>query len=269
MDNIRAALASSSFTNITSDPTIALWGYSGGSLASGFAAELHPTYAPELNIVGAALGGTVPKIRPVIDAVNKGLFVGLVPSGIQGLANEYPSIQQLIDAGLKPSRRADFNKTQNLCLSGDILEYLGQDIYDYTNDRNIFDQPAAVEVMDANAMGQHVPKIPLLVYKSVGDEISPVNDTDALVETYCQGGASVEYKRDELSEHASLEITGSADGMLWLIDRMNNKPVQQGCTKSTAITGLADPKALLALGDEIVTLLKAILSGPIGPGVVG
>ncbi|KAE8344869.1 hypothetical protein BDV24DRAFT_160171 [Aspergillus arachidicola] len=269
LDNIRAALASSSFTNITSDPTIALWGYSGGSLASGFAAELHPTYAPELNIVGAALGGTVPKIRPVIEAVNKGLFVGLVPSGIQGLANEYPDIQQLINDGLKPSKRADFNKTQNLCLSGDIIQYLGQDIYDYTNDRNIFDQPAAVKVMDANAMGQHVPKIPLLVYKSVGDEISPVNDTDALVETYCNGGASVEYKRDELSEHASLEITGSADGLLWLMDRMNNKPVQQGCTKSTAVTGLADPKALLALGDEILTLLKAILSGPIGPGVVG
>ncbi|GAB1192506.1 hypothetical protein APSETT444_001698 [Aspergillus pseudonomiae] len=269
LDNIRAALASSSFTNITSDPTIALWGYSGGSLASGFAAELHPTYAPELNIVGAALGGTVPKIRPVIDAVNKGPFVGLVPAGIQGLANEYPDIQKLIDDGLNPSKRAEFNKTQNLCLSGDLIQYFGKDIYEYANDRDIFDQPAAVKVMNANAMGQHVPKIPLLIYKSVGDEISPVNDTDSLVETYCKGGASVEYKRDELSEHASLEITGSADGMLWLMDRMNNKPVQQGCTTSTAVTGLADPRALLALGQEILTLLKAILSGPIGPGVVG
>ncbi|KAE8383849.1 secretory lipase-domain-containing protein [Aspergillus bertholletiae] len=269
LDNVRAALASSSFTNITSDPTIALWGYSGGSLSSGFAAELQPTYAPELNIVGAALGGTVPRIRPVIDAVNKGPFVGLVPSGIQGLANEYPDIEQLLAQGVKPSMQADFSKTKHLCLEGDFREFSGKDIYEYTIDRTIFDQPVAKRIMDANAMGQNVPKIPLLVYKSVGDEISPVNDTDSLIEMYCQGGASVEYKRDLISEHISHGLTGSADAMLWIIDRMNNKPVQAGCTTSTAIAGLLDPKIQAALGQEISTLLKAILAGPIGPAVVG
>ncbi|KAB8233244.1 hypothetical protein ETB97_003193 [Aspergillus alliaceus] len=269
LDNLRAALASSSFTHITSDPTIALWGYSGGSLASGFAAELQPSYAPELKIAGAALGGTVPKIDTVIEAVNKGVFVGLVPAGIQGLANEYPDVQKLLADGLKPSMMAEFNKTQNMCLAGDLVHYLGKDIYSFTKDPNIFKQPVAVEVINANSMGQNVPKIPLLVYKSVGDEISPVKDTDSLIHTYCQGGASVEYKRDELSEHASLEITGSADAMIWLMDRMNNKPIKPGCTTSTAISGLLDPRALAVLGQEILVILKTILSGPIGPGVTG
>ncbi|KAB8068480.1 secretory lipase-domain-containing protein [Aspergillus leporis] len=269
LDNVRAALASSSFTDIASNPTIALWGYSGGSLASGFAAELHPTYAPELKMVGAALGGTVPKILPVIEAVNKGPFVGLVPSGVQGLANEYPEIEKLIQDGVKPSMMADFRKTKNMCLAGNAIHYLGKDIYNYTIDRNIFKEDTAAKVLNANAMGQHVPTIPLLVYKSVGDEISPVNDTDSLIKTYCQGGARVEYRRDDFSEHASLQITGSADAMIWLIDRMNNKPIKQECTTSTELTGLADPRALVAFGQEILVILKTILSGPIGPGMVG
>ncbi|OAX84550.1 hypothetical protein ACJ72_01069 [Emergomyces africanus] len=50
------------------DANVAMWGYSGGSLASGFAAELQPSYAPELWIVGAALGGTVPNIKTALNA---------------------------------------------------------------------------------------------------------------------------------------------------------------------------------------------------------
>ena len=36
---------------------VGLYGYSGGSIASEWASELAPTYAPELNVVGVAEGG--------------------------------------------------------------------------------------------------------------------------------------------------------------------------------------------------------------------
>jgi len=38
---------------------IGLWGYSGGGLATAWAAEVSGTYAPELNVVGAVLGSPV------------------------------------------------------------------------------------------------------------------------------------------------------------------------------------------------------------------
>ncbi|KAI9170685.1 hypothetical protein HJFPF1_00155 [Paramyrothecium foliicola] len=44
----------------------ALWGFSGGALAGGWAAELQPTYAPELKLDGAALGGITPDILAVL-----------------------------------------------------------------------------------------------------------------------------------------------------------------------------------------------------------
>ncbi|KAL4971045.1 putative secretory lipase [Aspergillus stella-maris] len=265
LDNVRAALASTEFTNISPDATVALWGYSGGSLASGFAAELQPEYAPELSIAGAALGGTVPEILPVVEATNKGLFTGLLPAGIQGLANEYPSAVQLIREGILPEKWAEFNKTQNLCLTGNIVEYLGDDIYSYVNDPNLFENEIATELMAANKMGQKTPEIPLLIYKAVNDQVSPIENTDDLYDTYCAGGADVEYVRDLLSEHALLTITGSPDAFMWLIDRLEGVEVTKGCTRTTQLTGLQDPRALAALGTTVIQFLLGFLNLPVGP----
>ncbi|KAL4780412.1 lipase [Aspergillus varians] len=267
LDNVRAALASTDFTGISSEATVALWGYSGGSLASGFAAELQPSYAPELNIAGAALGGTVPKILPVIEASNKGLFTGLLPAGVQGLANEYPTAQQLIRENIRPDKWAQFNKTQHLCVSGNTLEYLGVDIYEYFNDPDVFRSPLAEELMDENAMGHNTPEIPLLVYKALNDQVSPVGDTDDLYETYCGSGASVEYVNDFLSEHALLAVTGAPEAFMWLTERLDGVAAKQGCSKRTQLTGLQDPRALVALGSDVVKLLLSFLSLPVGPVV--
>ncbi|BCS20875.1 putative secretory lipase [Aspergillus puulaauensis] len=265
LDNVRAALASTDFTGVSSTANVVLWGYSGGSLASGFAAELQPSYAPELKLAGAALGGTVPKIPPVIELSNKGLFAGLIPAGVQGLANEYPSAVKLIAENILPEKWAEFNKTQNLCLTGNIIEYLNKDVYSFMRDPDVFNTKPAQDLMNANAMGQHTPEIPLMIYKSANDEVSPVEDTDDLYDSYCASGVSVEYARDLLSEHAILAVTGSADAFLWVVDRLDGVPVKKECSKKTQLSGLQDPKVLAALGTNVVQFLLGFLALPVGP----
>ena len=56
---------------------IGLWGYSGGGLASAWAAEMCGTYAPELDIVGAVLGSPVGDLGHTFRRLNGGLFAGL------------------------------------------------------------------------------------------------------------------------------------------------------------------------------------------------
>lgn len=56
LDGVRAALRSERVTGVKPYAQHAMWGYSGGSLASEWAAELQPQYAPELNFVGTVLG---------------------------------------------------------------------------------------------------------------------------------------------------------------------------------------------------------------------
>ena len=58
LDGIRAALGAERLGLSPSAP-VALWGYSGGGLATAWAAELCADYAPELDIVWAVLGSPV------------------------------------------------------------------------------------------------------------------------------------------------------------------------------------------------------------------
>lgn len=269
LDNVRAALASSNETQIDPHATTALWGYSGGSLSSGFAAEAQPSYAPELEISGAALGGTVPNILSVIDVTNKGLFAGLIPSGVQGLANEYPELKDLVDKSLTDDGKKEFDKTKNLCLPGDITTYAGKDVYKFVKDRNVFTSPIAKKVLDANKMGNRVPEIPLLVYKAGADEVSSANETDALVDSYCHGGATVDYKRDESADHIALAVLGVPDALIWLTDRFNGKQVEKGCSRSSKFTSLQDPATYAILGETGVQILTEAFHAPIGPIQIG
>lgn len=68
IDSVRAVL-SSGFGLAPNGTKYALWGYSGGALASEWAAELQVQYASELNFAGAALGGLTPNITTVMEAV--------------------------------------------------------------------------------------------------------------------------------------------------------------------------------------------------------
>lgn len=59
LDSIRAAFSNKSTLDLPDDAKVAMLGYSGGALATEWAAELAPTYAPEVNerLIGAAMGG--------------------------------------------------------------------------------------------------------------------------------------------------------------------------------------------------------------------
>jgi pimeloyl-ACP methyl ester carboxylesterase len=60
LDSMRAILASGDITGVREDAVLTMNGYSGGGIAAAWTGELHPSYAPELNIAGIALGGLVP-----------------------------------------------------------------------------------------------------------------------------------------------------------------------------------------------------------------
>lgn len=235
LDGIRAALSSSDFTKLANDPAIALWGYSGGSMASGFAAELQPTYAPELKIAGAALGGTIPSILNVLYKINKTFFAGLIATGIIGLGNEYPEVASLIASEIVPNKVPVIEKLSNLCLGAVVLDVAFQDIFTYTKDPAVFNSTLVKTVADANSPGHYTPNIPLLIYKGAKDQISPVEDTDNLVQKYCSEGASVDYRRVPGADHIALIFSGVQGALTWLNDRLSGTPVQQGCTNSTQI----------------------------------
>ncbi|KMU74774.1 lipase 2 [Coccidioides immitis RMSCC 3703] len=246
-----------------------MWGYSGGSLASGFAAELQPAYAPELKIAGVALGGTVPKISTVIASINKSIFTGLIPGGIIGLSREYPVVESILKTQIKEEKKEKFMKADNQCFGANILTYAFDDMYAYLKDPDILNLEYVTEILNYNSMGSHVPKIPVLIYKAKNDVISPWNETVAIFDRYCAGGADVEFRTDLTADHASNTITGAPQAMIWLDERMRGIPVEKGCSKETQLTGLLEPGALRVMSLTIIHALLDILGKPVGKQLAG
>jgi hypothetical protein len=233
IDSIRAALSSD--LGPSSDTRIALWGYSGGSLASEWAAELQIQYAPELTISGAALGGLTPNITSVLHTVNGSMYVGLVPSGVLGLATQYPDFNKLLLQGLKPS--GPFNKTGFLAAKDlDQVEasafYNEQDIFEYfTDGAAFFDQPVIKHVLNTEGlMGYHgVPNMPLFVYKAINDTLSKIEDTDALVNNYCNYGTNILYQRNTVGGHEAESVNGDDRAFAWLSSLLDGTLNQESC----------------------------------------
>lgn len=107
------------------------------------------------------------------------------------MANQFPEDLAFLMSRLKtdgPYNSTGFLATLNYTLDQAIVAYAFQDIGDYFIG-GVPDIEGSIPTRTINRdgiMGYHgVPQMPLYAYKAIGDEISAINDTDALVEKYC------------------------------------------------------------------------------------
>ncbi|KAJ6781774.1 hypothetical protein PWT90_10653 [Aphanocladium album] len=263
LDSVRAALASGNITGVSSSAKYQMWGYSGGSIASEWAAELQPSYAPELAFAGVAFGGMIPNLTAAALATNKGPATGLIPSAIFGLAAAYPNLRYLFDEVLIPSKAAAFKQAKTQCVAANVVQFAFQDMFTYSKYKldDLFRFPEVVAVLNETAiMGVHgVPKMPLYIYNGVLDELAPIAGSDAVVEKLCAQGAQIQYKRHLLSGHGLEAVTGIGGAFLFLKDRFDGVPLKAGCVTKTEPQGIFTPGAVEVLGSIVVDALLALL----------
>lgn len=89
LDSVRAAVGTPHLGLDPAAPTI-VTGYSGGAIASGWAAQLAPKYAPELNLVGAVFGGVPADFEMLLETMNgRNAASGVFLAATLGVAREY------------------------------------------------------------------------------------------------------------------------------------------------------------------------------------
>ncbi len=91
LDSLRAAL-SSPVTGLAPGTKIGLAGYSGGAIATEWAAQLAPKYAPEINsdIVGAAMGGVLVDPAHNLKYVEgSSSWASIIPMALVGLSRAF------------------------------------------------------------------------------------------------------------------------------------------------------------------------------------
>lgn len=238
LDSLRASISSN--LGLAPNARIALWGYSGGSIASEWALELQEQYAPELKIDGAALGGLVANNTRCIDVVERTPLAYIAVGAMLGPLIQYPEaysrlIRQLKTSG--PHNSTGFLAAKHMNSVQGFAAYYNQSIYDYfVNGSAVLHDPLIRQVLLENQfMTYHgVPKCPLYIYKAIHDEATPVEDADFYVERNCMLGVNILYERNTIGGHIDEETNGNARAVAWLesiFDGSYSKTYQaHGCT---------------------------------------
>lgn len=108
------------------------------------------------------------------------------------MSSQYPEEREFFLSRLKtdgPFNKTGFLAAQNYSLDQALIAYAGQDVGNYFvgGIADLSSSPQALRVINRDGiMGYHgVPQMPLFAYKAIADEISVINETDALVDKYC------------------------------------------------------------------------------------
>ncbi|MGH3160122.1 MAG: lipase family protein [Streptosporangiaceae bacterium] len=229
LDGIRAA---ENFAPLDLDGAVTpvgLMGYSGGSQASEFAAEEAPTYAPGLNIVGAAIGGLPVNIGHIAAKADGGLFSGVYFAAAVGISRAYPQIH--IQSLLNPAGKQMAKAISSMCIVQFVPTYLFQRIESYTKGGlNPLDNPTIQQVIADDTMGSvAVPQIPMQIYMATFDELVVTPDVTTLVNRYCAAGEKIQYIQFPLADHITAEAEGLPGAIAYMEARFAGDPPPSTC----------------------------------------
>lgn len=126
-----------------------------------------------------------------------------------------------------------FYEARNYTLVEGIVAFLGDDIADYfKNGTDLFGSAAGIKATNSDGiMGYHgVPQMPVLAYKAIMDEVSPINDTDKLIGSYCGIGATIQYERNTVGGHSDESGNGNARAVAFLDQVLSGQYNATGCS---------------------------------------
>ncbi|MGK5551568.1 lipase family protein [Actinomadura kijaniata] len=228
------------------DGKVGISGYSEGGAASLWGAQLAASYAPELNVVGAAAGGVPGDLKLTARQLNGSLFAGFLADALVGLSAAYPEMpfeELMNDAG----RRAVADVRKN-CLYGTLAVFAGARVENYSRDRLTLEQIYALrgpggatwgEIVDRQKLGVDVGTpasnarykigFPVFQYRGWLEEIIPHETEDATRAAYCTAGITTTWKNTYPTEHLSTDWAAAGDVTAFLGDRFEGKPAGGNC----------------------------------------
>ncbi|KJZ73855.1 hypothetical protein HIM_06748 [Hirsutella minnesotensis 3608] len=267
LDGIRAALRSTKITGIKPDARTVMWGYSGGTIATDFALELQETYAPELKLAGAAMGGLPVSIKHLINNNNNKVGAGLILSGIFGVAHAYPDAREILMEQIKPESLKALRQVEKQCVVPTVIQFLGKDVFtNFKNGSRILEIPRFKELLDSLSMGQiATPKTPMFIYQAINDELLNSDDVQTLVKQYCGKGASIQYLKASYGGHIINALAGAATATQWLKDRLDGKPAQEKCSERTVVSPALDKAAVKTFAKIVADIAIARSGKTLGP----
>ncbi|QKT08638.1 lipase [Gordonia sp. X0973] len=213
---------------------IGLAGYSGGGMATAWAAALQPTYAKDLKLAGVAYGGVPMDLIKMAEGLGYDRphpAFGLAFAAAIGLSREYPATLPM-RAHLTGLGHTMYREMRNAC-TNDILR-IGA-MHDAkqvaTGGRQLFDDKAGRRVVEENSLVYYrgVPKTPVFEWHSPTDVLIPVASIDATNHRYCRAGTPLVSLLTPSPDHMSAAVIGILPAFAFLQDRFDGKPPPSNC----------------------------------------
>lgn len=260
LDGVRAAVGSKRL-GLSPDAPIGLWGYSGGGLATAWAAEMSGTYAPELNVVGAVLGSPVGDLGHTFRRLNGTFASGLPALVVAALAEIYPDLDRIIQEHATVEGKELLQRLHNMTTVGAVIRMVRKDMDDMVDLplEQILNTPEVQHVFADIKLGVAVPTPPVLIVQAVHDQLISVGVIDELAETYQSGGAAVTYHRDMFSEHLLLHPMSAPMTLRWLTDRFRGKPLSEHMVRTKWPT-LLNPMTYVGMA-RLAKIVAKVVTG--------
>ncbi|WP_081706685.1 lipase family protein [Nocardia sp. CNY236] len=233
LDGVRACLAFDPLELEATTP-VALWGYSGGGLATSWAAEVAAEYAPELNIVGAVAGSPVGDPAAAFVRLNATWFAGFAAVFTAGLRRGYSDLDRLLRAHLRPQYLRWLAETETMATFPLLYRFARRNVDEHIGGGvdALLAHPVLQRILDDIRPGRQAPAMPMLMLQGVNDEVIAVEDVDEHVARYTSAGVHVQYLRDRLSTHILLQFLALPVMVDWLAARFAGRELSSAGTET-------------------------------------
>ncbi|GAB3213549.1 alpha/beta fold hydrolase [Marinactinospora endophytica] len=229
--------------SVTDDSRIGLYGYSQGGGATASAAELQPSYAPDVRLAGTYVGAPPANLTEVMKGIDGSALAGALGWAINGFTQSDPELREVLDAHINDTGRAALQDMSTMCVGDAILRYgFAKSTRWTTGGESIADviaaDPTAQAVLDEQRIGALKPAGPVRVATGVQDDIVPHRQARQLAVDWCRAGGEVTYRAivlpnlgDKiLTNHLTPLITDQRDAVNWLTDRLAGEDSRSNCS---------------------------------------
>ncbi|MEV8525010.1 lipase family protein [Streptomyces sp. NPDC052000] len=249
LDSIRAATDPETGTGMDADTKVGLMGYSGGAIATNWAAALAPKYAPDVNrrLVGFAEGGLLVDPAHNLKYVNGAVvWSGVIPMAIIGVARSYGiDLKQYLNSyGLQVYSALEHGSLLNALghYPGLTWKELAKPQYANPNSATEF-----VEAVNKINLGSAAtPTVPGFIAQGnggvvegtfgnppgigTGDGVMVAGDVRALARQYCAtGNDSIAFHQYNLLSHVPVAAAWAPGAIGWLDDRFAGRKAPSDC----------------------------------------
>ncbi|MGW3190376.1 lipase family protein [Streptomyces ardesiacus] len=240
LDAVRAA-RSLDQASVTSASRVGLFGYSQGGGATAAAAELQPSYAPDVELAGTYAGAPPADLTEVTKAIDGSDLAGALGWSLNGFLQTEPALRPIAERYVNEAGEKALKDLSTMCVGDALFGYGGKSSKEWTRTgQSLSDiiraEPALQDFLAKQRIGALRPAGPVRVATGTGDDLVPHGQARRLAVDWCDKGGKVTYVPvvlpgvgSGLLNHFAPLLADQGNAISWLTDRLSGKAAGSNC----------------------------------------